>query len=345
VASGKKKDKFYFEKEHNVVWIKFKTTQKGNMGFNIIPRNIKDDYDFLIFKLSENEDISDIISKKTKPIRTNISRNKEENKSETGLSVAANSTHNVSGVQNEYSKSISVSKGETYYLVLDNVYDYGEGAVIIFNYMLSKQISGIVKDKENNPVVNGEITWEDYATGEKLAESKTDAEGKFNFAVPYYDNQNKKYILSANYANHFFQEQIYTAEDLTALKPINFVLTELKKGNKNSLHNINFVGNQAQLLPDAYSSLKRLTTLMKKNPTLKIMIEGHTNGCSGGFEFVQKLSEDRATTVKKYLIDNKIAENRIKTVGYNCSQMLYPNATNEKEQSLNRRVEILVTDL
>jgi OmpA-OmpF porin, OOP family len=123
------------------------------------------------------------------------------------------------------------------------------------------------------------------------------------------------------------------------------MLNQLKKGKKNRIHNINFVGNQARFLLGAYPSLKRLHKLMKKNKSLKIVIEGHTNGCSHGFEDAQILSENRAKAVETYLTKNGISADRLCTKGYNCKYMLYPNATNLLQESLNRRVEILVTDL
>jgi OOP family OmpA-OmpF porin len=108
------------------------------------------------------------------------------------------------------------------------------------------------------------------------------------------------------------------------------------------LHNINFVGGQATLLPGALPSLKRLYKLMKKNKSLKIIIEGHTNGCGRGIEIVQRLSENRALKVKTYLIERGVEETRMNTKGYNCQRMLFPNATSLEQQSLNRRVEVLV---
>jgi outer membrane protein OmpA-like peptidoglycan-associated protein len=166
--------------------------------------------------------------------------------------------------------------------------------------------------------------------------------------VPYETaNPKQKYVLSSYSEKHFFTEKVFTGTAVKNLKdkPINMLLNGLKKGKKNRIHNINFVGGQPTLLPGAYPSLKRLHKLMKKNKGLKIVIEGHTNGCDGGFEITQILSENRAKVVENYLTDNGILQNRIQTKGYNCKDMLYPNVTNALQQRFNRRVEILVTDL
>jgi outer membrane protein OmpA-like peptidoglycan-associated protein len=46
--------------------------------------------------------------------------------------------------------------------------------------------------------------------------------------------------------------------------------------------------------------------------------------------------------VKKYLTDKGIQEDRIKTFGFGCARMLFPEMRNEEEQRQNRRVEIVV---
>jgi len=350
VASGRKKDKNYFEKEHNVVWIKFTIGKTGNLTFKIRPISETDDYDFLLFAATGENILQKISSKKLKPIRTNISRNNSEEKGITGLSNSAIKTHTISGVQNNYSKYLPVIKGEEYYLVIDNVYNKGKGAVIYFDYFLNKKISGYIKNKnkENEYALNAEVNWEDAQTGETLIKTNTDSlTGYYEMEVPVdITSPTKKYILSAYTKKHFFAEETFTSKEIIDHNSpsINMLLPKLKKGLRNKLNNINFHGNSPKLLDGAYTSLKRLNKLMKKNKRLTILIEGHTNGCSRGTVLDQKLSENRALTVKNYLVEHGIKEERMKTIGCNCQHMLYPNPKNEKESSLNRRVEILVTE-
>ena len=58
----------------------------------------------------------------------------------------------------------------------------------------------------------------------------------------------------------------------------------------------------------------------------------------------QQLSDNRAEAIKNYLTKNNIAKERISTIGYGCSNMLYPAPKTEEESMLNRRVEILVVE-
>ena len=85
---------------------------------------------------------------------------------------------------------------------------------------------------------------------------------------------------------------------------------------------------------------------MQNNSTLKILIEGHTSGCPGGIEYSQMLSENRAKTIKDFLIKNGVKAQRLVSKGFNCSKMLYPHmeTNSDWEKMMNRRVEILVLD-
>lgn len=86
--------------------------------------------------------------------------------------------------------------------------------------------------------------------------------------------------------------------------------------------------------------LNALTTYMKKHPTLKIVLTGHTD-IIGSNSFNKDLSLKRAEEVAQFLIKNGIAESRIQYTG---SGSLKPIATNKTEAGrlLNRRVEFIL---
>ncbi len=142
-SGNTKTDSLYIEKEHHSVWYKFYAKYTGELTFDIIPQNINDDYDFMLFKFNDSSFFRKITLKETRPIRSNISRNDRETQSITGISSLANRNFVFSGVGATYSKSISVKENELYYLLLDNVYKNGEGHTIIFHYNLNTLLEGI----------------------------------------------------------------------------------------------------------------------------------------------------------------------------------------------------------
>lgn len=65
---------------------------------------------------------------------------------------------------------------------------------------------------------------------------------------------------------------------------------------------IQFKVNSAQILPESIPFLQSIAGLMQKDPTLRLLIEGHTD-ISGNYQRNMSLSRERAFAVMNYLID------------------------------------------
>ncbi len=88
-------------------------------------------------------------------------------------------------------------------------------------------------------------------------------------------------------------------------------------------------------------SLDRSGAILKENPQIKVEIGGHTDP-AGTEKANQKISEKRALSAKKYLMDKfGIAENRLTTKGYGATKPIADNKT-EEGRSKNRRVEFRI---
>jgi outer membrane protein OmpA-like peptidoglycan-associated protein len=109
-----------------------------------------------------------------------------------------------------------------------------------------------------------------------------------------------------------------------------------------SLPNVQFEKNKAILLNTSKSDLDRLGKHLLENEQIKAEIIGHTDD-SGEFETNLKLSQDRAESVKQYLINLGIDGNRIKAVGKGESEPRASNATPEG-RTMNRRVEVKLSE-
>jgi len=96
------------------------------------------------------------------------------------------------------------------------------------------------------------------------------------------------------------------------------------------------------LRPEALEQLRKLAMLIERNPKATFSIEGHTDSF-GSPEYNQKLSEQRAESVKDWLVQQmSIAPDRIQTRGYGNSRPLVPSDKSKEQQAPNRRVEIVV---
>jgi OOP family OmpA-OmpF porin len=86
--------------------------------------------------------------------------------------------------------------------------------------------------------------------------------------------------------------------------------------------------------------LEKVADLLKKNPGLKVRIEGNTDNI-GTEAYNQKLSEKRAAAVKDYLVQKYgIDAARIDTVGYGLDKPVADNKTKQGRQQ-NRRAASL----
>ncbi len=109
------------------------------------------------------------------------------------------------------------------------------------------------------------------------------------------------------------------------------------------LDNIHFESSKYDLKPASYPELDRLTLYLLENEKLKLFIYGHTDNL-GDANANQRLSEDRASEVARYLIQKGITQNRIWTKGFGSTQPIADNSTEAGRQK-NRRVAFLLKEV
>ncbi len=348
ITSKNKFDKSAFEEEHNSAWYSLDIKYDGEFGFEIIPQDTADDYDFLLYKYTDSNFCEALQKKHLKPIRSNLSRASQQTRGITGLSSDAKNEFVGKGIGEAYSKSVEVKKGEKYILVLDNVYEGGKGHIINFNYIKQVEISGTVLNEDSIPV-KAEISLTDNK-GTVVKQINTENDGKYTINAGL--KENLDYTLAFSSDSSFVQAKTLNTKNLKqagAFNDIRTILPKLKKGMKVNMNCINFFGGLAILLPASISSVEALYKLMKKNKQMVIRIEGHVNGSTRAkveakIDY-QILSEKRAETVFLYLVSMGIEKERISTIGYGGKKMLYPDASDEAKQSANRRVEINVVSI
>jgi outer membrane protein OmpA-like peptidoglycan-associated protein len=104
------------------------------------------------------------------------------------------------------------------------------------------------------------------------------------------------------------------------------------------LSNVQFFTNSDRLLPTSYSDLDRLSLYLLEHPEFNAEISGHTDN-RGNDRLNAILSQNRAETVKKYLVDKGINADRLTAIGKGETE---PRASNDSKEGMlmNRRVEI-----
>ena len=82
--------------------------------------------------------------------------------------------------------------------------------------------------------------------------------------------------------------------------------------------------------------------MLSANPKITIEVQGHTDNV-GQAAYNQKLSQQRADSVKAYLVRKGVEGSRLVAKGYGMTQPLVPNTT-APNRALNRRVQFIRTE-
>jgi OmpA-OmpF porin, OOP family len=108
------------------------------------------------------------------------------------------------------------------------------------------------------------------------------------------------------------------------------------------LENVIFESGSAKLAEASYASLDKAVDALNNNPELRIEIQAHTDSMGAG-SFNQRLSGQRADSVRTYMIDKGIASDRLIAKGYGESQPIADNGT-QTGRATNRRVELKIIE-
>jgi len=114
------------------------------------------------------------------------------------------------------------------------------------------------------------------------------------------------------------------------------VKTEIVKKVEYAAQRIYFATGSAKLLNTSFKSLDDVVRILNEDVNLKLSIEGHTDNV-GKDDYNQTLSENRAASVRNYLISKGVDESRLISQGFGETQPIADNKT-AAGRSKNRRV-------
>lgn len=106
--------------------------------------------------------------------------------------------------------------------------------------------------------------------------------------------------------------------------------------------NIQFEHGKYDLLSSSFLELDQLIFYLEEHPTLKLMLEGHTDN-SGNAKANQELSTNRVKSVLAYMTKKGITPDRIRYKSHGATQPIASNDT-EEGRELNRRVTFLIEE-
>jgi len=130
---------------------------------------------------------------------------------------------------------------------------------------------------------------------------------------------------------------IYLTEKAPPPAPVD--LQELLK-----LENIYFDFDKHAIRSDAAIELAKIVEILNRYPVINLEIVGHTD-LRGPALYNERLSLQRATSVKQWLVDRGISSDRITTIGYGEKQPINDcerNKCTKEQHDQNRRTEFLI---
>jgi outer membrane protein OmpA-like peptidoglycan-associated protein len=108
-----------------------------------------------------------------------------------------------------------------------------------------------------------------------------------------------------------------------------------------SMSDVLFDTGKYSLKPGAREKLAKVAGILLAYPGLNIAVGGYTDNV-GGDEMNQKLSENRAGSVRDYLVQQGVATNSLTSKGFGSTSPVASNDNSTGRQQ-NRRVELLVS--
>ncbi len=202
------------------------------------------------------------------------------------------------------------------------------------------RIEGRVVDPETHKGIHAEVVVRRKMVQDTL---QTDTSGTFAAIAPV----GSVVGVDVFAEGYFFETQMLKMIP-SELQKLEIPLKSVRSGASVDMKNMYFYGGRAVLLERSESELPKLLKFMQINPGVKIEVAGHVNvpnqppvsEASDSY----RLSVARALLIYNYLLDNNVPSERLTYEGYGNWEMRFPRARSQREQELNRRVEIKVLE-
>lgn len=250
----------------------------------------------------------------------------------------------VNTIENEGSLVVA-SDGKTAYYASDR--SDTRGGLDLYAFELREDIrpsktlwvKGKVFDKKTNDGLPSAVELINLETGKAVSKLQTDESGNYLVTLPV----GKDYAFNVNRRGYLFYSQNFPlsqkAPDSTYT--VNIGLQPLEANASVILNNIFFDVNKFELKLESMVELDKVVQLLTDNPTVKIIISGHTDNTGKAADNL-KLSESRAKSVVAYLVSKGIAATRLQARGWGAGKPISDNNT-EEGRTQNRRTELMVT--
>ena len=194
-------------------------------------------------------------------------------------------------------------------------------------------INVIVTSNLKIPIENQEVSFVSIKN-KKVYSGISKKDGKIQLFIPVGDKYKVQYQSVTSKMDYTVME-IPNAEGVIAECELT-----ITPGTTFTLDNVFFDTGKSILKSESFVELDELLNYMSQQKTTVIEISGHTDNV-GSADANQKLSQDRAASVKSYLVKKGISASRVEAKGYGDTSPIAEN-TDEAGRKQNRRTEVKI---
>lgn len=241
-------------------------------------------------------------------------------------------TGQVSRVLNSSEYILEVSKND-YYTYIDTITTTEVSDTLIIPLKKKPTLSILVIDAESREILEAEVVVENTATDIEEFKGTTDkTSGLLSKIV-----EDGSYSISVN--RQGYMSSTRTIDNISKSNVI-IELSPIIEDRPIILRNLFFDFDQATIKEGSEQTLEELYELLKDNLSMTIKITGHTDNV-GSDAYNQRLSENRAKSVKEEMVKRGIEASRITYEGMGSREPITTNDTDEGRAE-NRRVEFTI---
>lgn len=198
----------------------------------------------------------------------------------------------------------------------------------------------VVDDETNQPVPNARVHY--IASGE--SDQLTDAAGVFHSAPLDPGTVVSMEVTAPDYEPGQCEGTVpESGGDVDLSCGLSAVLAPVivEEGEVVVLEKINFAFDSAEILPSSFGLLDSIAETLQEHREIELIeVQGHTDD-QGSERYNQRLSEQRAASVERALLQRGIDEERLQSRGFGLSQPIVPNDS-EENRGKNRRVQFII---
>ncbi len=240
------------------------------------------------------------------------------------------------------------------YTVKSNIAGYNEGIAMVKakdlegkmeHYVPVYQSSslfldGIVLFKHNLKPLEG-VSVNISLDGEPVASKTTNKDGHFYGKLL----RDKDYTFSYYFGKYGFVRKSTTVSTRNIQGDTLYVQEMLERLK---IEDIYYDLDKSNIRPDAAEILDQLVMIMRENPDMRVELSSHTDSRASD-AYNMALSERRAKSAVRYIVERGISPDRITARGYGETQLVNHCGNGikctEEEHQANRRTEIKILDL